>query len=291
MARIVFAAAASHTAQMVRSVDVLDPLQRREIFEAWDRLRENLDEARPDALVIVSSEHFKSFHPNNMPAFCIGTGERTRSWGDGGVPKYEIPLHPEFSRYLLEGLIDSGIDLAYSRDLPLDHGFACPLHFLTPKMTLPVVPIFVNCYAPPLPTMPRCAFIGETLRKLIDRASGVERVAFIGTGGLSHFLPPPRFDQQTKDDDQRLREIADAGPGRVNEQFDHEVMDALGSGKITAITDRGTGWVEENGGNGGQEIRSWIIAAAVAGDRAARVITYHPVPRWLTGIGFMQWQC
>lgn len=311
MARIVFAAAVSHTAQMIRSVDALDPVQRQDIFAAWETLRNSLEDAQPDVLIVASSEHFKSFHMDNMPAFCVGLGERTRSWGEAGVPKYEIPLHAKFSQYLLEGLLESGVDVSYSRDLPLDHGFACPLHFLSPRMTLPVVPIFVNCYAPPLPTMPRCAVFGATLKKIVEQAEAVARVAIVGTGGLSHFLPAPRFGAGVNDDDKlmieamthrgkdelfseilwrRAKIMAETGAARVDEQFDHEVLRSLGAGNIEELAARGTDWVEENGGNGGQEIRNWIIAAAAAGGRPSRVLTYHPVRRWLTGIGFMQWQ-
>src|SRR5690349_16945827 len=126
MGEIVFAAAASHTAKMVRAADVLDETQRREIYDAWETLRASLEESRPDALIIAASEHFKTFHLDAMPAFCIGLGDRTRSWGEGGVPRYEIPMHRELGSVLLEGLLDAGHDVAYSRDMPLDHGFACP---------------------------------------------------------------------------------------------------------------------------------------------------------------------
>lgn len=311
MGQIVFAAAASHTAQMIRAADVLDETQRRDIYGAWETLRNKLEESRPDALIIAASEHFKTFHLDNMPSFCLGLGERTRSWGEGGVPKYEIPLHRELGDALLEGLLDAGHDVAYSRDMPLDHGFACPLHFLTPKMNLPVVPIFINCYAPPLPAMRRCLELGRTLGALIAGSNAAGRVAIIGTGGLSHWLPAPRFGAGADEEDarmiaamtraghddvyteiilRRVKRMSQDGTARVNEEFDHTVMDALLSGKAAALAERGTAWVEEHGGNGGQEIRNWIFTAGAAAERPAAVVAYQPVRRWLTGIGFMQWR-
>lgn len=311
MGQIVYAAAASHTAQMIRAANVLDETQRAAIYGAWETLRINLEASRPDALIVAASEHFKTFHLDNMPTFCIGLGERTRAWGEGGVPKYEIPLHRELGQALLEGLLDSGHEVAYSHDMPLDHGFACPLHFLTPNMNIPIVPIFVNCYAPPLPAMRRCLELGQALAALVARSNVAARVAVVGTGGLSHWLPAPKFGAGADEEDarmidamthagrddvyteiimRRIKRMSEDGTARVNEEFDHEVMDALLSGQASTLARRGTDWVEEHGGNGGQEIRNWIFAAGAAGERGASIVAYQPIRRWLTGIGFMQWQ-
>jgi aromatic ring-opening dioxygenase catalytic subunit (LigB family) len=311
MGEIVYAAAVSHTAQMIRSKNLLDERQSHDIYGAWEALSAALEAARPDALVVAASEHFKTFHLDNMPAFSVGLGDKTRAWGEGGVPKYEIPLHGALSEAILAGLLDEGFDVAYSRDMPLDHGFACPLHFLTPKMNLPVVPIFVNCFAPPLPAMGRCHALGAALARVVAKSRAAARVAVVGTGGLSHWLPAPRFGAGADAEDERMiaamthagdddaylqiiyRRIArmvEDGTARVNEKFDRTVMDALADGHAAALAERGTAWVEEHGGNGGQEIRNWIFAAGAAGDRPAATVAYHPVTRWVTGIGFMQWR-
>jgi len=311
MGEIVFAAAVSHTAQMIRAANVLDETQSRDIYGAWKTLSAQLEAARPDALIVAASEHFKTFHLDNMPAFSIGLGDKTRAWGEGGVPKYEIPLHGALAQAMLDGLLAAGFDVAYSRDMPLDHGFACPLHFLTPKMNLPVVPLFVNCFAPPLPTMGRCHALGEALARIVANSGIGQRVAVIGTGGLSHWLPAPTFGAAANDDDRRMiaamthpgaddtymeilykriGQMAADGTARVNEEFDRTVIDALAGRQASALAERGTAWVEEHGGNGGQEIRNWIFAAGAAGDRPATTIAYHPVRRWVTGIGFVQFR-
>ncbi|SRR5579883_2657611 len=311
MGQIVFVAAMSHTAQMICAADALDERQSRDIYGAWRTLRARLEEAHPDALIVAASDHFKTFHLDDMPAFSVGIGDKTRAWGEAGVPKYEIPMHRELGEALVDGLLNEGFDVAYSRDMPLDHGFACPLHFITPKMSVPIVPIFINCFAPPLPAMRRCLGLGQAIAKLVMRSTAASRVAIIGTGGLSHWLPLPRFGAGANEDDEkiiaammhagdddtysqilyrRIGQISQAGTARVNEKFDHEVMNALGSGNAAALAERGTDWVEEHGGNAGQEIRNWIFAAGAAGDHLAEVIAYQPVPRWLTGIGFMQWR-
>jgi 2,3-dihydroxyphenylpropionate 1,2-dioxygenase len=311
MGETVFAAATSHTAQMIRSKDLLDEAQSRDIYGAWKTLSARLEAARPDAIVVAASEHFKTFHLDNMPAFSVGLGDKTRAWGEGGVPKYEIPLHGALAETILAGLLGEGFDVAYSRDMPLDHGFACPLHFLTPKMNVPVVPIFVNCFAPPLPAMGRCHALGEAIARVVAKTGAASRVAVVGTGGLSHWLPAPRFGAAANDDDRqmiasmthagdddtylkilyrRIGQMVEDGTARVNEEFDRIVMDALAAGKAASLAKRGTDWVEEHGGNGGQDIRNWIFAAGAAGDRPATTVAYHPVTRWVTGIGFVQFR-
>ena len=43
-------------------------------------------------------------------------------------------------------------------------------------------------------------------------------------------------------------------------------------------------------GNGGQEIRTWLAAAAAASDPRGAALFYEPMPRWLTGICVFRWQ-
>ena len=42
--------------------------------------------------------------------------------------------------------------------------------------------------------------------------------------------------------------------------------------------------LETVAGNGGHEIRAWIIAAAAAGNAPGRRLSYNPVEEWLTGM-------
>src|SRR5262249_7756640 len=96
----------------------------------------------PDVILMFMSDHFVSFFLDNMPTFCIGTFQHA----DGphelsrSMPFYRITGHPEFATGLVEYGIDSGFDLACSQDMKLDHATLVPLHFLTPDMTIPVVP-------------------------------------------------------------------------------------------------------------------------------------------------------
>ena len=73
-------------------------------------------------------------------------------------------------------------DLAAAHELRLDHSLTVPLHFLNPGMRLPVVPIYTNGFASPLPLATRCVALGRMVRRFIDAWEGKERIALIASG-------------------------------------------------------------------------------------------------------------
>jgi len=64
-----------------------------------------------------------------------------------------------------------------------------------------------------------------------------------------------------------------------------------GSGS-SASPDELARYLDENlasGGNGAQEIRSWIVAHGAAGARGFEIMDYLPVPEVYVGCGFAKW--
>src|SRR3546814_2920277 len=49
---------------------------------------------------------------------------------------------------------------------------------------IPIVPIVVNCFAPPLPSLSRVVAVGHALRDAIAALGTDKRVAIVATGGL-----------------------------------------------------------------------------------------------------------
>src|ERR1700745_2298274 len=91
--------------------------------------------------------------------------------------------------------------------------------------------------------------LGEAIRSYV----GLDRVALVGAGGLSHFIGVPRG-------------------GDIDEEFDRWFLDVLERGDMDAVLDMPD---EELGlaGNGAHEIRSWLaVGRALAPPRA------HPLP-------------
>ena len=56
-------------------------------------------------------------------------------------------------------------DMAYSQDAVLGHAFAAVYEWVIEGRKIPVVPIFVNAYLPPLPTARRCAATRQSYRQ------------------------------------------------------------------------------------------------------------------------------
>src|SRR4029453_7684923 len=88
-------------------------------------------------------------------------------------------------------LMDADFDLAVSRRMLVDHGFAQPLQLLWGDLdTPPVVPIFLNAVAQPgVPRLRRCRALGQAIGSFLDGES--RRTLLIGSGGLSHEPPVP----------------------------------------------------------------------------------------------------
>ncbi len=57
-----------------------------------------------------------------------------------------------------------------------------PLHYLNPGMALPVIPLYVNGFAAPTPTVERCFDLRRMVRDFVDQCPGDERVALIASG-------------------------------------------------------------------------------------------------------------
>lgn len=267
MARIVAALAAAHDPLITGMPDVAKLKQWKSIMDAFAELRSVLESSRPDALVILGTDHMNTFFLDNMPAFCIGVGPEctgpNETWLN--IPVGPVPIHQPLAQFFLEGLVEEGFDISTAQEMPLDHAFMVPIHLLTPSRDLPIVPIFTNCAAPPLPTARRCYQLGQALGRLIGKWEEDARVAILGTGGLSHWVGTPET-------------------GKVNERFDRRVLDLFCKGDGETLAGFTDPMIEE-AGNGAHEIRNWIAVLGAAGRVRGRVLAYEPIPPWITGVG------
>ena len=59
-------------------------------------------------------------------------------------------------------------------------------------MQLPMVPIVMNCTTPPLMTLRQAATSASRSATRSASYQGLDRVALVGGGGLSHFVGEPR---------------------------------------------------------------------------------------------------
>ena len=162
-------------------------------------------------------------------------------------------------------------DPSLSMELTLDHGILTPLELAGVGRELPVVPVLINCVQPPLPSMARCHAFGRWLGQALRAYEGLERVAILATGGLSHDLATPRM-------------------GLVNEDFDRRFLELLEAGDAAGAVAHARDQVHL-AGNGGEEVRMWLAALGAADGAPFVRRFYQPVSGWYTGIGLGHWAC
>ena len=189
---LVFAGVCSHAPGITGRAARADARVRDAFYAKLDELRLRLEAAKPDALIVVAAEHFANFFMNNMPAYCIGMGDHydgpieDEQWL--AIKRHRVPGNAELSRRVIERMLPD-IDVAYAEEWKFDHGIMVPLHFLTPRYDLAVIPVNVNCQGPPLTPLKRAYEFGRVLRRACDAQP--ERIALIGTGGISHWPATP----------------------------------------------------------------------------------------------------
>jgi 3-O-methylgallate 3,4-dioxygenase len=192
--------------------------------DEWDRaqqglnvLRDVLREARPDVIVAIGDDQHEHLLDDNMPQFCIYWGDELTSvdrrrtadrkdWqvstdGPGHEVRTSYPAAPELAKHTIQSMKRQGFDVAVSNQLKdnvgLGHAFTF-LYKLTPDQPLPLLPVMVNCFYPPNQPLPaRCYAFGQALRQAIATWDSDQRVAIIGSGGLSHVVVDEEIDQLT----------------------------------------------------------------------------------------------
>jgi protocatechuate 4,5-dioxygenase beta chain len=193
-----------------------------------EAFRATLTAAEPDVLVMVGSDHFHQLWLDNMPQFLVGKApffdaNFYNEEREFGLPRMLLAGNEDLSSHLLRQGLDAGFDLAFSNELRIDHSITCPIITLRPEADLPIVPIYTNIFAPPLPQPKRFVQLGQSIRDIVQSWPSHLRVAVIGTGHLSLELggprqfgphgPDPEFDQRAVewiangDLDECLREV------------------------------------------------------------------------------------
>jgi aromatic ring-opening dioxygenase catalytic subunit (LigB family) len=266
MSAVTWSGATSHVGAIVKNPDAA-PERSGPLNAAWLQMTEQIRDAAVDALIVAATDHYETFGLEHYPTFCLGVADSYEGWGEFGNPSGTVTGAPELSAELLAGLVGHGFDISRSHEMRLDHSFMVPLVRLG-VLDVPVVPLFINCNTPPLPSLRRCRQLGVAIRDVVAELPGELRVGVLGTGGVSHWVGLPRF-------------------GDINEEWDRRFLSLLETGGTEEIL----GWPDDEildqAGNGALEIRTWVLAQAASGTSAGRLLEYQPMPEWNIGIGVM----
>lgn len=227
-------------------------------LEHLETLRQKLDEARPDVLVVIGSDHLGQWFMNNMPTFMVGKATRLKGpfpaeVGSWGLKETDLPIDGELARRLLRGGLERGVDFSYSDEFVADHSFTIPLNFLRPQDDLPVVPVFINLLAPPVPPGWRYRQVGQIIRSTIEDDGTEKRVAVIGTGHMSNSVGGPNMM---------------AGLTNPESEWDRMTWQLVRDNEVDKITELST-WDQLYAvGNGTPGFLGYVLALGLAGGAA-----------------------
>ena len=307
MAEIIAGVAMSHSPLIMTSEDAAGEKGQR-FLQTTKEMEKWLEDTEADVIVLISDDHFNSYFYDHMPSFTIGIGE-CEGWGDWQIPEYKIPVQQELAKHILDTGLENNIDFAFTMRMKVDHGHTQSIYFLNSELKIPVVPIAVNTAAPPLPTMDRCFQLGEVLRKSIESWESDKKVAIVASGGLSHWVPIPKIDSEKQEDqglihilkngrqeieqleeylNSRKTRVTSLQTGPVNEEWDRLLLQLIKNKDFDSLRKWTSEFIEENGGNGGQEIRNWLVLLGALQGFESDVAFYEPIPEWVTGMAIVQ---
>lgn len=304
-------ACASHTPLMA----LTDPAGGRDdVSAALRRLGDRIEAFDPQIVFQFSPDHYNGFFYDLMPPFCLGV--QASAIGDWSTHSGPLRVPEEIALGAHAAATEASIDLAISYRMVVDHGFTQFWQITVGAADrYPIVPIFINCAAAPLPPFARVRALGEAVGRY---AAGLgRRVLFVGSGGLSHDPPLPHI--ATADAERREFLIAGRNPGPearaarqerilaagkasakgegpcqpLNPEWDRKVLEFFEKQNLRAFDGFTDEEVRRLGGSGGAEIRSWQAAFAAlssAGKYDAKVELYRPIPEWIVGMGVMHAQ-
>ncbi|MEC7488375.1 MAG: hypothetical protein VYA17_02175 [Pseudomonadota bacterium] len=226
--------------------------------EVGDRLLE----MKPDICVVIGNDHANQFLLHCTTSFTMHIGKVAK--GAFAGRDYSYTVASDAGLALLRHVQRNGFDPGFTSNAEIDYAFAIPLDFTGIK-SVPVVPVFVNAYIPPQPSMERCFIFGRALGDGI-KALGL-RAVVVCSGGLSHFPGTARY--------------SDPGP---DTEFDRHFMNMMENGGLRYLLALDERSLDRTGNI---ELRCWGVAAGMIGDRAPNLTNFEPT--WHHNYGTVAW--
>lgn len=299
---------ASHTPLM--DAATVAPSIMASVEAGFASLASEVEAFGPDLVVQFAPDHFNGFFYDLMPSFCVGAA--ASAIGDWGTKVEALDVPAEFASALAGAVQAQDVDLALSYRMEVDHGTTQIWEVMFGSARrFPIIPIFINAIAPPIPSYRRARLLGEAVGR--HMAQGGKKVLFAASGGLSHNPPIPDLasappavrerlingrnptEQVRHEREQRVRAAGySAMRGEentsLNPDWDRRVLALLEAGKIAAFDAFDTDEVVRTAGRAANETLAWVAAFAaqsVAGPIDARTTFYEAIPSWIAGMAMM----
>ncbi len=266
------------------TAETLDDYAKR-IDAGFGELKKQLAAAKPDTVVVLSSDKGRIFNDTQVPQISVYVGEEI--WGTthyaevGEAPsdgeQVTLACHTVVSAWLADELTEEGFDVNISRFFkpmgsPEDgagQALTEPVRKLVGLAT-PVVPVFINAHRQPAISGHRMPPLGRAMASVLGERD--ERIALIAVGGLSG--DPQGY-------------LA----GWVDERLDDWVLSRLRRGRaeqLASIWDLDSNTVR----GATAEVRQWIAVGAAMESLGAKanVVDYIRFHHATVGTAFAYWK-
>ena len=273
MANLVGAFCVAHVPLIASRPGVADKRQLERVMEAFSRIRTRMTELRIDTAIVIGDDHYTMFGPHCLPSMLIGIGDLDGPHeGWLGQKRAPIANNPALAEHIMNYGYEHGFDWAVAKALTIDHSTYIPyLKIIKDLHDVRMIPVYIAAGVVPLIKPRRCVQLGEMIRDAVAAYEGDERVAIIGTGGLSHW-------------------VGAADMGKVNEEFDHEMIDMIERRDIEAMLALTDEYVLETAGNGALEYRNWLVAMGAVKEYECELLCYEPISPWVTGTTLVEFK-
>jgi protocatechuate 4,5-dioxygenase beta chain len=242
----------------------------------YELMRKRMAGVRPDVLVVIASDHLNQFFMDNMPAFLIGKAPKAEGpfpheRRTFGIAPYRTDIDVDVAKSLLQLGSKMGVDFSFSDEFRIDHAFTVPLNFIRPEMDLPIVPLFTNVMAPPVPSARRFYEVGKAIRRMIEDLSLDKRVGVLSSGHLAIEIGGPKEGRSSSDP-----------------EFDRRMMELVGRGDAEAIIAEATWDRMMASGNVTPGFLNFVLLMGLA-DGKAPSISGVRFPKSKGSVPYMAW--
>ena len=207
-----------------------------------------LQALRPDLWVVFANDHAEQFFHTAAPPFTVHVGDEANGAFAGRKFHWRVPGEIGFA--IVRQMYAQGFDPAFTSVAKIDYALGIPLTHL--GIADPVLPIYVNAYLPPQPTMERCYHFGQALARIAG-AMGL-RTAVLASGGMSHYPGTERY----------------AEPDLA---WDRRALDRLAAGNLKSLLGYDAAELDAAGN---VELRCWACAAGALGERKPDIVSLEP---------------
>jgi 2,3-dihydroxyphenylpropionate 1,2-dioxygenase len=203
---------------------------------------------RPDLWIIFANDHVEQFFHTAAPPFTIHVGDEAKGEFAGRQFHWRVPGEIGFE--IVREMYDQGFDPAFTSVAKIDYALGIPLTHL--DVADPVLPIYVNAYLPPQPSMERCYAFGQALGRIVS-AIGV-KTAVLASGGMSHYPGTDRY-------------------GAPDLAWDQAALARIAAGNLKSLIGYDAAELDAAGN---VELRCWACAAGAIGERKPDIVSLEP---------------